>query len=123
MIEIIPAPENVAAFRVADTLTAADYDEVIPAIEKKLSNHQNIGVLADLTNFTDMTGDALRRDLQYGLSKFGEFHRFKRAAVISDKQWIKAATNMTAALFPQIEARVFPEDETAEAMEWVAGVQ
>lgn len=123
MIEIIPAPENVAAFRVADTVTAEDYDDVIPAIEKKLSDHQNIGVLADLTSFKDMTGGALRRDLQYGLSKLGEFHRFRRAAVISDKQWIKAATDMADALFPQIEARVFPEDEKADAMKWVAGVQ
>ncbi|MGI6852748.1 STAS/SEC14 domain-containing protein [Mesorhizobium sp. 1B3] len=123
MIEIIPAPENVAAFRVADTVTAEDYDDIIPAIEKKLSDHPNIGVLADLTNFKDMTGGALRRDLQYGLSKLGEFHRFRRAAVISDKQWIRAATDIADALFPQIEARVFPEDEKADAMEWVAGVQ
>ncbi|MER8814544.1 STAS/SEC14 domain-containing protein [Mesorhizobium sp. M0220] len=95
----------------------------IPAIEAKLSDHKDIGVLTDLTDFEDMTAGALRRDLQYGLSKLREFHRFKRAAVISDKQWIKAATEMTDALFPQIEARVFPEDEKAQALKWVAAVQ
>ncbi|AZO63706.1 MAG: STAS/SEC14 domain-containing protein [Mesorhizobium sp.] len=123
VIEVISAPENVAAFRVAGTVTAQDYDKVIPAIEEKLSEHEEIGVLADLTDLEDMTGDALRRDLQYGLSKLGEFHRFQRAAVVSEKQWIKAATEMTGALFPQIEARVFPKDEKAQALEWVAGVQ
>ncbi|MER8764017.1 MULTISPECIES: STAS/SEC14 domain-containing protein [unclassified Mesorhizobium] len=123
MIEMIAAPQNVAAFRVAGTVTAGDYDKVIPAIEAKLSDHKDIGVLTDLADFEDMTAGALRRDLQYGLSKLGELHRFKRAAVISNKQWIKAATEMTDALFPQIEARVFPEGEKAQALKWVASVQ
>ncbi|MGX9179760.1 STAS/SEC14 domain-containing protein [Mesorhizobium sp. BHbdii] len=74
MIEVISAPENVAAFRVAGTLTAKDCDKVIPVIEEKLSEHQEIGILADLAGLEDMTGDALRRDLQSGLSKLGEFH-------------------------------------------------
>ncbi|MER9658628.1 STAS/SEC14 domain-containing protein [Mesorhizobium sp. M0184] len=86
MIEMISAPQNVAAFRVTGTVTADDYDRVIPAIEAKLSDHKDIGVLTDLADFEDMTAGALRRDLQYGLSKLGELHRFKRAAVISDKQ-------------------------------------
>jgi hypothetical protein len=123
VIEVISAPGNIAAFRVAGTVTAEDYDKIIPAIEEKLNEHEEIGILADLTDLEDMTGDALRRDLQYGLSKLGELHRFQRAAVVSEKQWIKAATEMTGALFPQIEARVFPADEKTQALEWVARVQ
>ncbi|RWO56122.1 STAS/SEC14 domain-containing protein [Mesorhizobium sp.] len=123
VIEVISAPENVAAFRVAGTVTAEDYDKIIPTIEVKLREHEEIGILADLTDLEDMTGDALRRDLQYGLSKLGELHRFQRAAVVSEKQWIKAATEMTGALSPQIEARAFPADEKTQALEWVARVQ
>ncbi|TCU07017.1 STAS/SEC14 domain-containing protein [Rhizobium sullae] len=123
MIELITAPDNVAAFRVAGTVTADDYEKVIPAIEEKLGDHEDIGVLADLTDFEDMTADALKRDLQYGLSKLSEFHRFKRAAVISDKQWIKAATDMTGMIFPQIDARVFPQEQKAQAMSWVSDIQ
>jgi hypothetical protein len=123
VIEVICAPGNIAAFRVAGTVTAEDYDKIIPALEEKLNEHEEIGILADLTDLEDMTRDALRRDLQYGLSKLGELHRFQRAAVVSEKQWIKAATEMTGALFPQIEARVFPADEKTQALEWVARVQ
>ncbi|MDX3928608.1 MAG: STAS/SEC14 domain-containing protein [Shinella sp.] len=122
MIEVIPAPEHVAAFRVTGTVTTDDYDKIIPTIEEKLSDYEDIGVLTDLTGFEDMTADALKRDLQYGLSKLSELHRFKRAAVISDKQWIKAATDMTGTLFPQIEARVFSEKEKTQAMNWVSDV-
>ena len=122
MLDVLAAPDNVAAFRVAVTLTATDYDWIIPLIERKLRDHEEIGILTDLTGFEDMTGDALARDLQYGLSKFGDIQRFKRAAVISDKQWIKAAMEIMSRFVPQIEARAFPETEKSAAMEWVSAV-
>lgn len=120
MIEVIDAPDHVAAFRIAGTVTAADYDQIIPEIEDTLAEHKQIGVLADLAAMEDMTGEALQRDLQYGMGKLGELHRFKRAAVISDKQWIKGATEMADKLFPQIDARVFSPDEKDEALRWVS---
>lgn len=120
MIEIIPAPDHVAAFRIAGTLNAQDYDLMIPRIEEKLRGHEEIGVFVDLEDFEDMTGDALKRDIGYGIDKIGELHRFNRAAITTDKQWVKAVTEMADALFPQIEARVFAPDEKDEALVWVA---
>lgn len=123
MIQVLTAPEHVAAFHLAGTVTASDYDRMLPWIEEKLERHEDIGVLADLTGLEDMTGAAIVRDFQYGLGKLGQAHRFRRAAVISDKQWVKAATEMTDRVFPQIEARVFPEDEKDLAMRWVADLR
>lgn len=121
MIEILPAPEYVAAFRISGTLHGEDYDVMIPAIEAKLEHNEHIGVLADLTQFEHMTAKALQRDLAYGMSKLGEYHRFKRAAVIGDKRWIETTTKLADKLFPQVEARVFHAGELEEAMRWVAG--
>jgi hypothetical protein len=123
MIEALPAPDHVAAFRVAGIANASDYDEVIPAIEKKLQQHDSIAVLADLTELEDITAAAVRRDIQYGLNKLGELHRFKRAGVISDKQWVKAAAGLTDALFPELDARVFSADEKQEALRWVSAAE
>ncbi|WIY52393.1 STAS/SEC14 domain-containing protein [Devosia sp. YIM 151766] len=123
MIEVIDAPDHVAAFHVAGTVTAADYDKIIPEIEETLADHPEIGVLADLSGMEDMTGEAIQRDLQYGMGKLGELHRFKRAAVISDKQWIKGATDMAGKLFPQIDTQVFSPDERDEALQWVSDLQ
>lgn len=123
MIEIIPAPDHVAAFRIAGTLRAEDYDSMIPAIEEKLVHHEKIGIFVDMEDFEDMTGDAIRRDIKYGIDKIGELHRFGRAAIATDKQWIKAATEMADILFPQLEARVFAVDEKEEALTWASGVE
>lgn len=120
MIEVLAAPDHVAAFRVAGRVDAADYDEAIPTIEEKLKHHPNIAVFVDLTALQDFTAAAMRRDIQYGLNKLGELHRFKRAGVISDKHWVKAATGLAEALFPEIDARVFPADEKHKALQWVS---
>lgn len=121
MIEILPSPEYVAAFRISGTLRGEDYDELIPAIEAKLEYNEQIGVLADLTHFEHMTAKALQRDLSYAMSKLGEYSRFRRAAVISDKGWIETTTKLADRLFPQIEMRVFHDGELEEAMRWVSG--
>ena len=48
--------------------------------------------------------------------------RFRRAAIATDKQWVKAATQITNKLFPQIEARVFTTSKKDEALEWVSNL-
>lgn len=120
MIEIISAPDHVAAFRISGTLEAADYDTIIPDIEEALKDHEEIGVFVDMEGFEDMTGEAMRRDIKYGIDKLGELRRFRRAAITTDKQWIKAVTEIASSLFPQIETRVFPVDEKEAALEWVS---
>lgn len=120
MIEIIPSADNVAAFRIEGTLEARDYDEMIPHIDEKLRDHEAIGVFVDMVGFNDMTGEAMRSDLKYGIDKLGDLHRFRRMGLASDKQWVKAVMEIATFLIPRIEFRVFAPDETDEALSWVA---
>lgn len=121
MVEIIPAPDHVVALRVAGTLQAEDYDSMmIPLIEDKLQEHAQIGVYIDLEQFEDMTGQAIQRDLKYGIDKFGELHRFRRIAVVSNKQWVKAVMEFAAALLPRIELQVFSSSEKDAALAWAS---
>lgn len=122
MIEVITAPDHVAAFHIWGRLSADEYDDIIPKIEEKLKDHNNIGVLADLTGLENIDAGAVRRDIQYGLSKIGELHRFQRAVVITDKKWIESATKLTDVLFPQVDARVFSAQERKQAMDWAAAI-
>lgn len=71
-----------------------------------------------MEGFEDMTGEAMRRDIKYGVDKLGELHRFGRAAIATEKQWIKAATEIAATMFPQVEAKVFSADDKDEALAW-----
>ena len=121
MIEILDAPANVVALKATGTLSESDYDAAIAEIESRLSNYRKIGMLADMTGFTDVTPGAMARDVRYSLSKLGELNRFPRCAVVSDKLWVKAMAAMWSPLLPGVEIRAFEPTEAAAAMTWVAG--
>ena len=121
MIETMVAPAHVVAFRAAGKVKAEDYDNtMIPLIEDKLAIHDNISVLADLTEMENMSLGAIGRDLQYGLSKIGQMHHFKRVALITERQWIKGITTIVDKVFPNTEARVFSKYDRDDAMLWAA---
>ncbi|ARS28480.1 STAS/SEC14 domain-containing protein [Sphingomonas sp. KC8] len=122
MLEILPSPDHVAAYRLAGTLDGDDYDRMIADIEARLARHEKIGVLADLTHFTDITFEAGLKDARYSLSKLFQLNRFPREAVITDRQWIRTMVNVMRPLVPFVELRTFEPRDAAEAMDWAAGI-
>ena len=123
MIEILPAPPQVAAFRFDGMLTADDYDRCIAEIETRLSRHPRIGLYCDMRGFSGITPPALARDLRYSLGKIGEYHRFARGAIVTGQAWLGAVSEFAGRFFPQTEIRAFVADEAAQAMAWVAAVE
>ena len=120
MIEVLPSPDNVLAYRVTGTIDGPDYDRVIEALDAKLKDHAHIGVMADMTGFTDMTGEAMLKDLRFHLTRLGEWSRFPRAAVVTDKAWLKGLVTALDPIFPQFEARTFDPGHDSEAIAWAA---
>jgi hypothetical protein len=122
MLEILPAPPHVGAYRFSGTLTAEDYDRCIADLEARLAAHARIGIYCDLRGFTGITPAALARDLRYSLSKAGQFDRFARGAIVTGRHWLAAVTDFAARFFPQTEIRSFGEDEAEGAMAWATAV-
>ena len=120
MIESLSSPDHVAAFRITGTLTSEDYDQVIAGVADKLSRHDRIGVLVDLTGFEDFTAEAAWKDVRYSLSLLGDLKRFPREAVISDKRWVHALARIADPLVPHLQIRPFGSHERDTAMTWVA---
>ncbi|NEX91958.1 STAS/SEC14 domain-containing protein [Caulobacter sp. 17J65-9] len=120
MIDILPAPENVAAYRLSGRITGEDYDGLVADLETRLETHDKLGVYVDLIEFDDMTVEAAFKDLRFGLAKLGDLRRFPREAVVTDKQWVKALTRFADPLLPHVEVRTFAPDRRDEAMAWAA---
>jgi hypothetical protein len=112
MIEVLPAPDHVAALRLAGTISGRDFDRIADDIEGKLKRHRHIGVYVDMVDMDDMTAEAVAKDFRYGLSKLGEWGRFPREAVVTDKQWVRALVKAADSLLPQVEARTFAPRRT-----------
>ena len=120
MIETYPAPDHVAAFRIAGTLSGADYDRVVGDIQDKLSRHDRIGVLVDLTAFDDFTAEALWKDVRFSFSLIGDLRRFPREAVVSDKKWVHTLARIADPLVPSVEIKAFGSDQRDAALAWVS---
>jgi hypothetical protein len=120
MIELLPAPDHVAAYKMIGLLSEEDYDAIIAEIETKLKTHRKIAVYADMTGFTGLTLGALAKDLKYAISKLGQFGRFHRMAIVTDNPWLAGLLKMSGPLLPQMEAKSFEPREAVQALAWAS---
>lgn len=123
MIDILPSPSHVGAYRFTATLDGNDYDRCIADLESRLRLHERVGIYCDMTGFTGLTAEAMGRDLRYALSKFGEYRRFARGAIVTDNQWLARVSEFAGHFFPHTEIRSFEPGEHDAALEWAAGVE
>ena len=118
MIEILDSPPHVGAYRFTGQLTGEDYDACVADLEMRLARFPRIAVVSDLSDMQGISLDAVGKDLRYAASKLGEFGRFARAAIVTDKRWLVAATGFAAHLLPHTEVRTFAQEEHVLALAW-----
>lgn len=123
MLEILPAADHVAAFRISGTLTEPDFDRLAAEIEARLERHGKLGIFADLTGFEDMTFRAGLKDARYGFGKLAQLRRFPREAVVTDKGWIETLVAIANPLLPFIELRSFKPAEFDVALAWASEIE
>ena len=116
MIEIPDSPSHVGAYRFTGQLTGDDYDACIADLETRLAGFPRIAVVSDLSDMQGVSLDAVGKDLRYAASKLGEFGRFARAAIVTDKRWLVTVTEFAAHPMPNTEVRTFAQDERALAL-------
>lgn len=123
MLTILPAPDHVGAYRLSETLTVEDLDRIIADIESRLARHEHIGILADLTGFTDMTLKAAWKDARYSIGKLWELRRFPREAVITDNGWLSGFVSLVNPAIPFVTVRAFKPDQFEEALAWAGDIE
>ncbi len=118
MIEILTGlPDDVIGFTASDRVTGKDYESVlIPAIEEKLSRHEKISLLYHLgKDFSGFDAEAMWDDVKVGLH---HITAWKKIAVVTDVEWIRAATKIMGFAMPA-QVRVFPNEQFDAAREWI----
>ena len=122
MIEILTSPPHVAAYRFTDELTGADYDACIVDLESRLARFPRIAVVSDISDLHGLALEVIGKDLRYALSKRGDYDRFARAAVVTDKRWLVAVTEMADRIMPHTDMRTFAPEERSIALEWATAL-
>ncbi|WP_170134914.1 STAS/SEC14 domain-containing protein [Acuticoccus kandeliae] len=111
-------PDDVLGLDLRGAITARDYaDTIVPAVERMLARHRKIKLIYRIgPEFTSVTPGAMWSDARVGLSHLSAFSRI---AVVSDKEWVRLATQAFAPLIPG-EVHIFPADKLDEAKDWIA---
>ncbi|MDR6764414.1 hypothetical protein J2Y38_004647 [Flavobacterium sp. 2755] len=121
MIEIIRAPENVAAFRASGEVTADDYKTVlVPEVTKLVKRRDEINFLFLIdTEIKNFTAQAWMEDALLGLKNLGKWNR---AAIVTDNERAISFTNGFS-LFAPGEFRGYRKEAFDEALNWVHGYE
>jgi hypothetical protein len=106
---------NVIGFRCIGTITASDYEKMVPEVKALIEKEGKIRLLFDLSDFKWEKMEAWIADLSFGL----EFrHEIEKMAIVGDKTWEKWITHL-AKPFYALDARFFKIEDTAGAWTWL----
>ena len=115
MFEKLAAPDPVIALRFSGMVTEEDIRQYRHLLEDKLDKYQAVSACIDLTGLADTNAGALVEGVKADLEWLRHLNRFRRYAVVSDKEWPGALIGIVAPmLFPDLEIKVFKADRRDE---------
>lgn len=101
-----------------------DADGMKAALDELTEKSQYINhgrMLYDVVDFHLPTLEAIAIEFARLPSMFGFIGKFDRAAVLTDKNWLKKISELEGALIPGLEIKAFDREQRAEAEEWLSG--
>ena len=118
MIEIMSNPEgNIVAFRISETLTHSDYEEIlIPHLELIIGKYGSARLLLDFgESFHGWEAEALWDDAKFGVRHYKDFEKL---AVVGGPGWVEWTTKLASHLIP-CEVEVFEPSQLSRAWTFI----
>ena len=116
MLTIKKSPEHVLAIRLSGTVEKTEIKTMAKAFNDKLAVNDRLGLLIDMSKWSDITGGAIVEDIKLEFGLLGKLSRFPRMAIVSDKQFVKAILKFFGQLAPMINIKVFGPNEYDKAL-------
>ena len=120
MFKVIPKGVNRLDIELSGKLDAEEMKIALDELVSKSENIENGRMLYDVIDFHLPSLGAIVIELSSLPSMFGLIKKFERAAVLTDKTWLKKVSELEGALFPGLEIKAFDRDQRAEAEAWLA---
>jgi hypothetical protein len=105
-------PDHVALVAPTGKLTRDDIKAIVSDVDDKLSRHEQIGMVADVTKLDGISFGGMMEDLSAELKYLGHWNRFPKVAVVAEDGVINDMAVAAGIVLPQVEVRRF----TPEAM-------
>jgi len=119
MFKVIRNGMNRLDIEMSGKLNAEDMIIALDELVRKSENIENGKMLYEVIDFHIPSLDAITIEFSRLPSMFGFLKKFRRAAVLTDKTWLKKVSEFEGALFPGLEIKAFSRDQKIEAEAWL----
>ena len=120
MFKVIENGTNRLDIELSGKLNAESMKLALDELVSKSENIENGKILYVIVDFQLPTLSALGVELSRLSSMFGLMKKFNRAAVMSDKTWLKKVSELEGSLFPNLEIKTFNLDQKEDAEAWLS---
>ena len=99
-----------------------DSEEMAKALDELVEKSEGIEngkMLYDVIDYQLPSIGAITLEFSRLPQMFGLIKRFRRAAVLSDKTWLKTISELEGKLMPMLEIKAFGREEKAAAVQWL----
>jgi hypothetical protein len=102
-------------------LNSEDMKIALDEFVRKSMNIENGKMLYEIIDFHLPSLGAIGVEFSRLPAMFGLMKKIDRAAVLSDKTWLKKVSEFEGFLIPGLEIKAFNRDQKAEAETWLMG--
>jgi hypothetical protein len=120
MFKVIPNGPNRLDIEFSGKLNSEEMKIALDELLEKSKDIQNGTMLYEITDFQLPSLGAIGVELSRLPKMFGLLKHFDRAAVLTDKTWLKNVSEIEGMLFPGLEIKAFGLDQRAVAEAWLA---
>jgi len=120
MFKIIQNGENRLDIELSGKLDAEEMKIALDELVSKSKNIEKGKMLYKIIDFHLPSLGAIGIEFSRLPSMFGLMKKFDRAAVLTDKTWLKKVSELEGALYPGLEIKAFNIDHKAEAEAWLS---
>lgn len=120
MFKVLQNGMNRLDIELSGKLNADDMKIALDELVSKSKNIENGRMLYDVIDFHLPSLAAIAIEFSRLPSMFGLLKKFDRAAVLTDKTWLKNVSEFEGKLFPGLEIKAFNRDQKEEAEAWLS---
>ena len=119
MFKIERFSEDRLDIEMSGKLDSAGMAQALDELVEKSEGIENGKMLYDVIDYQVPSLGAITLELSRLPQVFGFIRRFRRAAVLSDKAWLKSIGELKGKLIPMLEVKAFGREEKAAALQWL----
>ena len=120
MFKVIQKGMNRLDIEIRGTLNAQEMKMALDKLVSKSENIENGKMLYEIIDFHLPSLGAIAIEFSRLPSMLGLLKKFDRAAVLTDKTWLKKVSELEGILYPNLEIKAFDRNQKEEAEAWLS---